>query len=204
MPRRWETEKDIARRRLTNVVAGIDLLDHAVITGRLPLRKKYGDGLRDTFAIRIVYPDEFVELGPRLDRVASTALCPTVYLDSHRDVWKQSVDGHILRDWSLCLYVPGESSIDFMRLDSLERLIATTQTFLMLQRIYQRDLKALGDAAVWPGPQRSHGPEGLWEAVRDRGGSSDDDGCVCGSAIPFASCHKTALESFTRPHREVA
>src|SRR5208283_5972910 len=97
---------------------------------------------------------------------------PSVYLVSHRDRWKNGGDSHIESDWKLCLFVPGESGIDFSQADSLNDLFAVIHTFLFKQRVYQRRLvRAQLDGSIpkWPGEYRSHGIQGMREAIRDMG-----------------------------------
>jgi hypothetical protein len=124
---------------------------------------------------------------------------PTVYLLSHRNTWERRLDGHILSDWSLCLYVGGECEINFREFDALAKLLEVIKTFLVLQRIYQRRIvaeKNTGVPARWPGPQRSHGLDGLLEAIGARGGINDDDLCICGSGRRYARCHKQPLVAY--------
>ncbi len=204
MPRRWEREQEIARRYMTDVRARIDCDGLSTLAGRYALRSRYV--LRDTFDLRIVYPDDFLPIGPRFGMLPTVALSPRVYLDSHHDVWRQSLDAHILSDWSLCLYVPGESGIDFTWPDALERLFAVIHTFLTLQRIYQRDLaRSEAEARVeWPGPWRAHGVPGLVEAVRARGGLADGEPCICGSGKRFAECHRARVQRYIELESEAA
>jgi hypothetical protein len=198
MPRRWERDQDIARRHLKNV--RFDARHQlAGIGGEIVLSNRYSDGVRDTFDIYIIYPDDFLHAVTKHGYVDDAPSYPSVYLMSHRNDWEGRLDGHILSDWSLCLYVLGEADINFRDHNSLERLLEVTHAFLLLERIYQRRIrqeKETGVKAVWPGPQRSHGLDGYIEAIDDRGGLRDDDLCICGSGLRFACCHKQRLEKW--------
>src|SRR5262249_33080522 len=94
-------------------------------------------------------------------------------------------------DWSLCLFVPGESGIDFGRHDSLNDLFAVAQTFLFKEYLYQQALAreaVTGERAVWPGEARSHGLAGIAEAVRAKGWVGRNEPCPCGSGKKFKAC----------------
>lgn len=205
MPLRWKTEQDVARRYLTDVETGLDREAQAVIRGTYAWRTKYSGKLRDSFKIRIVYPDDFLPIGPRADSRLAVPMYPSVFLDSHHDVWQRRVDGHILSGWLLCLFVPGDVEIDFRLPNSLERVFEALHAFLVLQHHYQHDLQReveTGTPAVWPGAQRPHAVEGYSEAVRDRGGMPDQEPCVCGSGYRYGDCHKSAIQSFERKASE--
>ena len=184
-PDRWANEQRLARRLMEGVTAWIDEHGRAVLAGQYRLLSEHGHeyGL---FALRVVYPDEF----PMRNRG------PSVYLDSHRGEWKNERDSHIESGWRLCLYVPLESGIRFGGDDALTRLFECVHTFLIRERIYQRDLRreqVTNVRAVWPGPDRSHGDPGLIEAMREHGTPGRNDPCVCGSGLKFKKCCKGRL-----------
>ncbi len=88
--------------------------------------------------------------------------------------------------------MPGDSGIVFKEENSLNDLFAVIHTYLLKQRIYQQRLikmDLIGGVAEWPGPERSHGTEGIREAVRDLGGVGRNDPCPCGSGLKFKKCH---------------
>ncbi|MBX3357316.1 MAG: SEC-C domain-containing protein [Phycisphaeraceae bacterium] len=186
-PARWAGEQEIAHRLMEGVTATIDESGRSVIRGTFRLLSEHGTEL-DRFALRFVYPDGFPSRG----------LHPSVYLDSHRDRWRNTVDSHIESDWKLCPYVPGESEVNCLRPDALATILARVHVFLRLETIYQRDLvKELttGIKARWPGPQRSHGDLGLLEAARERRPSPNGP-CICGSGKKYKKCH---LWKLSRP-----
>jgi hypothetical protein len=198
MPRRWEREQAIAQQYMANARARVSF-GLACIDGEIPLENKYGAGVRDSFRVLIIYPSDFLHALTDEGFVDDAPTYPSVYLMSHRALWAQRIDGHILSDWSLCLYVPGEAGIEFRDPDSLLRLLEVTKAFLMLERIYQRRVLAervTGVEAEWPGPQRSHGLPGYLEAVEDRGGILDTEPCICGSGKRYARCHKRPLLAY--------
>lgn len=179
-PARWRAEQDIARGVLQGFEAGVDGQGQVFIAGEVSLFSEHGHRY-GPFRIRIVYPGGFLE------RVR----VPAVYLESHQDQWKNVRDSHIEADWKLCLFVPGESQVDFTRSDSLSDLFACLGTFLLRERLYQQSLvrEALtGRPARWPGHQRSHGRQGIKEAVRDRGWVGRNEPCICGSGKKFRNC----------------
>ena len=135
----------------------------------------------DSLTIRVEYPASFPERGRT----------PNVVLLSHRDRWQKSSDAHINSDWSLCLFVPGESRIDFRQADSLKTLFAVLHIFLFKEYVYQQDRirEALtGKKAVWPGEARSHGYAGIAEAIQDMGKVGRNQPCPCGSGKKFKVC----------------
>ena len=206
MPKRWERDQAIARKYMANVSADLGF-GLAGIRGDIVLANKYSEGIRDVFGIYIIYPRDFLHAQTEEGFVDDAPTCPSVYLISHRDVWVQRIDGHILSDWSLCLYVPGEADINFRDYNAMERLLEVIKAFLVLERIYQRRIqreKETGVKAKWPGPQRSHGYDGLAEAIRDRGGLRDTDLCICGSGKRFARCHKDRLLAHQAEESEAA
>jgi uncharacterized protein YecA (UPF0149 family) len=96
----------------------------------------------------------------------------------------------------MCLFVPGESPVDFTQPDSLNGLFAVLHTYLFKQRLFQRDLvreAITGEKAVWPGEARSHNSAGLAEAVQDMGRVGRNDPCPCGSGLKFKKCHMREL-----------
>jgi hypothetical protein len=185
-PARWQAEQDIARGVLRGFQAGVDGKGRAFLAGEVSLLSDHGHEY-GPFGIRIVYPVGFPERG----RV------PAVYLESHRDQWKNVRDSHIEADWTLCLFVPGESQIDFTRSNSVGDLLACLGTFLLKERLYQQALarEALtGLPARWLGHQRSHGRRGIREAVRDRGRVGRNEACICGSGKKFKNCCLDKME----------
>ena len=97
--------------------------------GTLGVYSKHGH-LYESVTLRIEYPKAF----PTRNQP------PSVYLMSHRDRWENTGNSHIESDWRLCLFVPGESGIDFADSASLKDLFAVIHTFLFKQRIYQKRL----------------------------------------------------------------
>lgn len=179
MAKRWQVEQEIAGRFMQDVEVGFDDRKLAYIRGLFPLLSEHGHRY-DAFQIRIVYPARFPGRG----------CCPAVYLESHHDRWRNSRDAHIEADWKLCLFVPRESGIKFERSDSLENLFACIHTFLFKEYIYQRDLRragAIGEPAVWPGPARAHGFEGIREVIGNRK-IGRNELCPCGSGRKFKHC----------------
>ena len=185
-PKRWSREQAIANRLMADVMAGVDDAGRAFIAGTYRLLSRSGHEY-DRFNLRFVYPDRF----PLRNRN------PNVYLDSHHDVWQFGRDSHIEPTWRMCLFVPLESGIDFNDGDSLLQLFPLIHTFLIRERIYQRDWKreaATKIAPVWPGPDRSHGSDGLVEAILAHGGLGRNEPCVCGSGEKFKRCCLHELE----------
>jgi hypothetical protein len=184
MPERWEHEQEIARRFLDEVETGIDDEGLAFIRGTYSLCLNCGHEL-DRFRIRIVYPNEY-----------PFWLChPKVYLDSHRDVWlrgERAPDAHIEATWRMCLFVPGESGLDFANQDELIGLFAHIHTFLFRERVYQREVRQAETlkkpSAEWPGPQRAHGDPGLRQAIAAVGKRGRNAPCICGSGKKFKNC----------------
>ena len=184
-PARWAGDQEIARQLMQEVAVAIDGTGRATITGTYPLTSVHGR-VYDHFRLRIVYPENFPERNGH----------PEVYLESHRDQWQRSRDSHIESSWRLCLFVPLESGINFAKPTSLRDLFGAIHTFLIRERIYQRDWwreDITGAAPVWPGPQRSHGVKGLKEAIDAHGMLGRNDPCVCGSGQKFKLCCKKLL-----------
>jgi hypothetical protein len=93
--------------------------------------------------------------------------------------------------------VPGESGLNFLNPAALCDLVAITYTFLLKERIYQRRLlreSLTGEAARWPGKDRSHGVVGVKEAVLDMGGIQPNDLCPCGSGLKYRLCCRSSVE----------
>ncbi|MBI2806623.1 MAG: SEC-C domain-containing protein [Planctomycetes bacterium] len=181
MPQRWKREQAIAAASLEDFEAGIEGTGCAFVRGLFHVVSEHGH-VYETVKLRITYPPNF----PARNQ------SPSVYLESHRDSWEKGGDSHIEDDWRLCLFVPGESGIDFGEATSLNDLLAVTHTFLFKQRIFQRRLvrsRLDGRKAKWPGEDRSHGLQGIREAVRDAGGIGRNDPCPCGSGRKFKHCH---------------
>jgi hypothetical protein len=156
LPVRWLKEQEIASRLLRQARIEIDAENRACIHAELSLVSAHGHEW-DVYRIRIVYPNNFLQR----DRA------PSVFLDSHHDRWKNVPETHIEDDWKLCLFVPGESGINWLDDDALEHLLACVRTFLAKERFFQRDLamqRATGKRALWPGEARAHGVDGIREA----------------------------------------
>lgn len=180
MPERWRREQAIAVELLDDFEAGIDNQGFAFLAGVFGLYSLH-QHLYELVKLRLVYPADF----PNRNRA------PSVYLESHRDRWEKGGNSHIENDWKLCLFVPVESGINFRAETSLNDLFAIIHTFLLKQRIYQRRLaraKILGGTAEWPGPDRSHGIQGIREAVQDMGGVGRNEPCPCGSGKKYKRC----------------
>lgn len=177
---RWRREQALATKVLAN--PDVEVANgRAQIEGSLELVSEHGH-IYDTIRIRIVYPSSF----PQRNQP------PSVYLVSHRDRWLKGPDGHIEDDWKLCLFVPGESGINFARPDSLNQLLGVIHTFLLKERIYQHRMdqaQSQDQVATWPGPERSHGIEGVREAVRAMGKIGRNAPCPCGSGKKYKHCH---------------
>lgn len=180
-PNRWQEEKSIAAKLLNEFEAYIDGEGTAHLRGAFSVYSEHGH-LYESVRLRIDYPSTF----PFRNQ------SPSVYLESHRDRWKNGRDSHIEPNWRLCLFVPGESGVDFSLSSSLNDLFGITHTFLLKERVYQRRLvreQISDDIAKWPGKARSHGIEGVREAIRDMGIVGRNDPCPCGSGLKFKSCH---------------
>lgn len=178
--KRWEREQALASLTLSDFQSGVEG-DTVFLAGRMELCSEHGH-IYDSVHIRLVYPPTF----PHRNQP------PSVYLESHRDIWRKGGDSHIESDWKLCLFVPGESRIDFSKDDSLQSLLGTIHTFLLKERIYQRRLllaQATGVTADWPGPDRSHGEQGIREAIRAMGRIGRNAPCPCGSGLKYKKCH---------------
>lgn len=185
-PDRWQQEQQVAAQLLDGFEAGIDSNRIAYIRGTFGVYSQHGH-LYESATLRIEYPKTF----PARNQP------PLVYLESHRDRWKNSGDSHIESDWRLCLFVPGESGIDFAAPTSLNDLFGVIHTFLFKQRIYQKRVaKTLlsGGIANWPGEDRSHGERGIREAIQAMGGLGRNDPCPCGSGEKYKKCHMRRLE----------
>lgn len=180
-PDRWKQEQAIASQLLDDFEAGIDSNQTAYIRGTLGVCSEHGH-LYESVRLRIEYPKTF----PARNQ------SPSVYLESHRDRWKNTENSHIESSWKLCLFVPGESQIDFAVPSSLNDLFAVVHTFLFKQRIYQKRLARTlitGGVAQWPGEDRSHGQKGIREAIQAMGGVGRNDPCPCGSGLKYKKCH---------------
>jgi hypothetical protein len=177
---RWQAEQRMGSQILDDFRSGIGNDGLAFLEGVFHVRSQRGH-YYDSVKLRVEYPPIFPERGT----------VPKVILLSHRDRWKHGGDSHINSDWSLCLFVPGESGIDFGHNNSLNDLFAVVQTFLFKEFLYQRDLKRedlTGVKAVWPGEARAHGLAGIAEAVRDKGKVGRNEPCLCGSGKKFKVC----------------
>lgn len=181
MPQRWAQEQAIAAAALQDFEAGIDGNGCAFVRGVFNIVSEHGH-IYEAVKLRIVYPPTF----PTRNQP------PSVYLESHHDRWAKGGGSHIENDWRLCLFVPSESGIAFREPTSLNDLFAVVHTYLFKQRIYQRRLlqsQLHGGVAKWPGEDRSHGLQGIREAVRDSGGVGRNAPCPCGSGKKFKHCH---------------
>ena len=177
---RWNAEVQISQEFLENSSCGVEQDGSAWIRGTFRVLSAHGDE-HGAFQIKVFYAAEF----PVRGRV------PSVYLEGHPLEWRNTQDSHIEDDWKLCLFVPGESGIDFERPDSLVSLFKCLSTFLFKEIIYQRALLAEalgGPPATWPGSARSHGPDGIREALEDEGRPRRNDPCICGSGKKFKRC----------------
>lgn len=184
-PDRWRKEQAIAADLLNGMEAGIDGEGAAFVRGVFDVYSKHGH-LYESVKLRIVYSQTF----PARNQ------SPSVYLESHRDRWEKGGNSHIEHDWKLCLFVPGESGIDFSSSDSLNGLFAVIHTFLFKERIYQRRVMRAridGSTPVWPGQDRCHGVQGVREAIRDMGGVRRNHPCPCGSGKKFKHCHMRTI-----------
>lgn len=180
-PDRWSNEVAIGTSLLDDFQSGVDSDGKAFMLGKFKLYSLHGH-LYETIGLRIEYPLNFPYRN----------VPPSVYLESHRGKWKNTGDSHIESDWKLCLFVPAESGINFAGSTSLNDLFAVVHTFLIKQRIYQRRLtasKTTGEIAKWPGEDRSHGDQGIKEAIRAASGIRRNDVCPCGSGLKFKKCH---------------
>lgn len=181
LPDRWNREQVNASRFLTDVTAGISETGRAFVEGTYSLRLNCGHELGQ-YRIRIEYPKTFPH----------RRCHPAVFLLSHHEDWQWGYDSHIEGDWKLCLFVPLESGLDFERKDELIELFPHIHTFLFRERIYQADLRKQfegGAHAVWPGPDRAHGIQGLLEAIAAEGGRiGRNEPCVCGSGQKYKRC----------------
>ena len=180
-PSRWQNEIGIATRYLLESTHEIDDEGRATIRGAFLLRSKHGY-LREKLDLRVRYPNQFPKRNVAAD----------IYLVSHRDRWKNIDDSHIESDWRLCLFVPMESGIDFSQEDSLEKLFAAAQVFLTKQWMFQKALAlsetGLGPPPRWLGSERSHGIEGIAEAIAENGGAGRNAPCPCGSGQKYKHC----------------
>lgn len=198
-PARWRVEQAVAAQILVCVQSGVDIEGHTFHDGHLSVLSRHNVDY-GPFHLRIVYPSAFPE----------HRLTPDVYLQSHRDRWRNGFDSHIEdspfvrahrvrvlyglhveHHWRLCLFVPGETDIDFTKEDSLRDLLATAAVFLRKEMFYQRDLEEEltgSRRAIWPGEDRAHGVAGLKQMIKDRGSVRPFDPCICGSGRSFYQC----------------
>ncbi len=177
---RWQAEQRLGRQFLNDFQSGVGGGGVAYMQGVFHVRSQHGHRY-DSVTLRVEYPPRFPDRGTT----------PKVILLSHRDRWRKGGDSHINSDWSLCLFVPGESGIDFTEAESLDALFAVLQTFLFKEHLYQQALvrgNLTGEEAVWPGKTRGHGTTGIAEAVRDKGGMRRNEPCPCGSGQKFKAC----------------
>ena len=95
---------------LDDFVSGVGADGVVFMEGVFHVRSEHGHTY-ESVKIRVEYPHSFPERGQT----------PTVVLLSHRDRWPKGGDSHLNSDWSMCLFVPGESGIEFQRADSLRQ-----------------------------------------------------------------------------------
>ena len=179
-PTRWKQEQELAAKLLDDFEYGLDDQGRAYLTGVFHVYSEH-DHPYESVQLRFVYPPTF----PNRQQP------PSVYLVSHRDRWEKCGDAHIESDWKLCMFVPGESGIDFQKPDSFNELFAVLHTYLFKQHIFQQRLlreRFSGEPARWPGEERSHGIAGVTEAVRAMGKVGRNDPCPCGSGQKYKRC----------------
>ena len=179
-PKRWGTEQHFARQVLDAFTSGIDERGIAFVEGVFHIKSEHGH-IFDSVTLKIEYPRSF----------PNRNVPPKVIVLSHRDRWQTGADAHIYSDWSLCLFVPGDSRIDFNKYGSLNALFGVLRTFLFKEWRYQKDIsreQLTKKKAVWPGEARSHGGAGIVEAVREIGKIGRNDPCPCGSGKKFKAC----------------
>ena len=185
-PERWEQELAIATSVLRDCEGNIEGNQKKVtICGTFDVYSEHGH-IYESVKLRIEYPMLFT----------TKKQPPSVYLESHRNLWKNTGDSHIENDWRLCLFVPGESGIEFSDSSSLNDLFAVIQTFLFKQRIYQRRLAKsylTGEIAKWPGKDRSHGEKGIQEAILAKSSIGRNEACPCGNGKKYKHCHLQKL-----------
>ena len=177
---RWQREKTLASKLLDAFESGIDEEGRAFFTGIFHVYSQHGH-LYDAVTLRFVYPPMFPTRGQP----------PSVYLESHWGRWEKCRNSHIEPDWRLCLFVPGESGIDFTHPDSLNELFAVLHTYLVKQHIFQRRLvrqRLIGGPVHWPGEERSHGIAGIREAMCAMGKIGRNAPCPCGSGVKYKWC----------------
>jgi hypothetical protein len=180
LPQRWETEQRIASQVLEDADSGIKEDGVAFVDGKFHIMSEHGH-VYETATIRIEYPQSYPNGGQP----------PDVILLSHRNCWRAIPDAHIFPDWRLCLYVAGESPVNFSMDDSLNGLFAVLNTFLFKERVFQRALARqglTGELAIWPGEARSHRFDGIEEAIREMGHVGRNQHCPCGSGSKFKNC----------------
>lgn len=185
LPLRWEAEQRIARQVLKAAKTGVREDGVAFVEGVFEVVSEHGH-IFESVTMRIEYPHSFPDGGQT----------PDVVLLSHRDRWRATADAHIWSDWRLCLFVAGETPVDFRQEDSLNALFGVLRTYLSKQSVYQRHLAREGlggDRAIWPGEARSHGTTGVAEAVSAMGVVGRNQRCPCGSGRKFKHCCMTKI-----------
>ena len=191
-PQRWAIERQVGAQLLDSFVGYIGDRGLAALEGIYHIRSEHGIRY-ESVDLRIEYPESFLRPG----------VVPTVRLMSHRKQWQNVADAHIYPDWSLCLFVPGESGIDFQNDNSLEHLFGVIQTYLFKQYVFQKALirqQLTGQLARWPGPARSHGFAGVAEAVRNsRYGRNH--ACPCGSGQKYKHCCMRRIQQLENRRR---
>lgn len=180
---RWKMEVDAACLYLVDCRHdfGRAPLEQATIEGTLRVIGDHGQEF-GRFRIQIKYPHMFPERGA----------VPKIFLMSHREQWVNNGDSHIEDDWALCLWVAGESGIDFQDPDSFRLLIESTAGFLVRSTFYQIDRKS-NPKASWYGDERAHGEKGIRQAIARIGEPNGDAPCLCGSGKSYARCHRVPI-----------
>lgn len=179
-PQRMEVEHLIGKSVLEDCRTGVGEDGLAYMEGLFHVRSRHGHRY-ESVMLRVQYPAGFPGRG----------ITPKVVLLSHHGGWRRGGNSHINDDWSLCLFVPVESEIDFDREDSLNAFFAVVHSFLFKEHVYQQALvrEALGgEKAVWPGEARAHGLAGVNQAIQERGRIGRNEFCPCGSGNKFKSC----------------
>jgi hypothetical protein len=190
---RWLREREIAQSILDECAAHVDDKNVASVGGVFNVTSEHGH-IYESVRLRIVYPVGF----------PAGNIPPTVYLVSHRDRWRKGGDSHINDDWSLCLFVPAYSKIDFADANSLELLFAVIQTFLFKEWVYQGQLAQeplTRKKANWPGEARSHGPLGVAEAILENGRVGRNSSCPCSSGKKYKHCCMKLVEKLDAKRR---
>jgi hypothetical protein len=130
---------------------------------------------------------------------------PDVYESGGR--WKPTIDRHIHRDHSFCLWLPGVDRPDVTSVDGFRQFLLRLLLFLRDQFVYD-------DLGHWPGLAWPHGAVDAYARhVAERLGVRDlatfralwplvlgatpqtDRGCPCGSPRSYDRCHRRDVET---------